>query len=687
VSVRDHRRAILDAVASAPSWPTIVAAIAAFDGPHGVDDTQLLDHAIHTVERAAVQLLVAAEAAGGLKLIIDAYAVPRLLRRRRHALDQDAFWRQRQQRLAQLADTIPDARTRVAIILMAVLYDSIVDDPGAALIRLLDRIAALGSRAYLAALPWPAGTVAQVLLSTGCCDGDSDALKRRLEVIVAGTEPADGAALAAWCEVVTGTLYDHGFPAGYADAVFEAFVIPALARAADGGHVAVAQCLDERVGQIYVKQAEGAGRFARIQELTAPPLHRAGQAARRASAEPPAVYRRPAPASPRVGFVLHAAGIAAHTVNVITFLRGLSALGARPIDPIVYVVAAGETDGSLARVLAGLATPLRVMPDRSCHPAQWLRAAAIADNVAAVVFISVPSYLAFAAGYGVAPVLAFWAMKYHGFASPGVDAYLSVGNFVDDWREVDGRRWRSCRAALPPLTDSTTAADGRQFRADHGIGDDRVVLACVGREEKLLDPGYLDALTLILAQCPEAVFVWTGRATRAAEVSAELERRGIGERCRHAGWLANTRVAAQALDIFADSFPFASGHTAYEAMAAGKPLVVLKTAEALESSAISSLVPLHDGRAGTRADQAAVRTMFTAVDGTSLLPCVETVDAYVALAVRLVRDADRRRQVGAACRAFTERFARDERTFAATTCRHLLDVIDEKAPPGSTVSF
>jgi glycosyltransferase involved in cell wall biosynthesis len=337
-----------------------------------------------------------------------------------------------------------------------------------------------------------------------------------------------------------------------------------------------------------------------------------------------------------------------------------------------------QRSDELSRVLADLGAPLSKPVNSSQHAVAWLRDVAAKDGLAALVFVSTTAYLAFAAGYGVAPVLVWWAMKYHGLKVPGIDAYLSAGNFFDDWRDIDGRRWRGCRAALPPLTDATTTADGRRFRAEHGLNDDHVVLACIGREEKLLNPDYIDALGTILEACPEARYIWSGRQARAAEVIGMMRRRGILDKCRFVGWLSNTKLAAQAMDIFADSFPFASGHTAFEAMAVGKPVVVLKTPEALETSSANSLVPVYDGVIGTPADRAAVRAIFTGHDGATLLPYVDTTAQYVDLATRLVRDPAHRFTVGAACRTYAERFARNEIAFAETTCRHLIAIVREK---------
>ena len=115
----------------------------------------------------------------------------------------------------------------------------------------------------------------------------------------------------------------------------------------------------------------------------------------------------------------------------------------------------------------------------------------------------------------------------------------------------------------------------------------QLVLACIGREEKMLNPAYIDALAQILAACPGATFVWTGRATRSHEVMEMMTHARKNHRCRFIGWLEDTKAAATLMDIFVDTFPFGSGFTAFEAMAAGKPVVALRTPETIETSAMS----------------------------------------------------------------------------------------------------
>jgi hypothetical protein len=201
-----------------------------------------------------------------------------------------------------------------------------------------------------------------------------------------------------------------------------------------------------------------------------------------------------------------------------------------------------------------------------------------------------------------------------------------------------------------------------------------VILGCLVRAEKLNNRDYARMLGRVMRAHPETVFVWTGRYAP-PEVQAMFEAEGIAARCRFVGWV-NIKLYAHVLDIKLDSFPFPSGITSAEVMAAGKPVVTLLTPAALENSLATAFVPLMDGRIGTREDRDAVRAMFASPDG-SLAPFVDTVEDYERLAGRLIGDAAFRARVGGACRAFVERFWRDEVRTARTTAEQILAIIAE----------
>jgi glycosyltransferase involved in cell wall biosynthesis len=673
-------RQALDTLAASPSWSAVADIARRCDaGPAGVGKS-LFQEAVNGVEAAARALLDPGDGRPAFKITAETCIAARFLAGRVHPLRHEHYWGTKQAQFAHLFSTSADVRARVGCMMALVVCDTILEQPAGALSRFFERIVVIGPDRFLAGLPMPIASAGHTLLLAGFFTQTHESFRRTLSALAQHIADSDVALRRSWVAVAVLFFRPPAAP-DMREVAFESFAVPMLEWSAanvDPATLDLVRDLDLWINGRYMRQQEGTERFKLIQGLIAPLFARIGAATRAAAGVKHAAHRH-APASPlRIAFVLQSMKRLAHAENLITFLRGLNGFRERAIEPRVYIPFVVDGSGPLKRALVELSTPLFTMPDLSRHPAIWLREMAARDGASAVVFVSVAAYLSFAAGLSIAPALVWWSMKYHGLEADGIDGYLTNGNFFDDWREIDGRRWRSCRAALPPLTGEAGAAERRAFRAQHGLSDEHVVLACIGREEKMLDPAYIDAIGRVLDACPDARFMWAGRSAESPDVSALLRQRGIRDKCRFVGWLSDTKVAAQAMDIYADSFPFASGHTAYEAMAAGKPVVVLKTPEAIESSTATAIVPLYDGAIGTVADQEFTRRLFTDADGASLWPYVDTADLYVELIIGLVRDPGRRARAGAACRACVERFARDEVKFAETTSRHLIEIVRER---------
>lgn len=674
---------IVAAVREAPTWPAAAKLIAAL--------TRRLDReppdsslgpAISVLEDAVVALLSPPSDRAGFHLDMTAFELPRLLAAWRVPPTKLAYWRaQHIQLSASPVQSESDAATANRLIAL-LLCETILKTPTEALATLIGRIDAMGPARFWSGLPNAAAVLTMAIRRAGCLTGDAALMRRALAPMTDIVRKSDTKTLAFWVLIILRALFVEGTPEAALDAMFELFVIPVLQRAADNLDQALldaTQVLDERINSDYVKQTESSARFERIQRSAAPLLEKIGRSARTltepASSEPTVSLS----ARPRVGFVLGTDSRLAHAENLVTLLRGIAATVASAIEPFVYIMAPTPPDSSMVRRIEAIGTPVRAPETGALHPVIWLARATKSDRVSTVVFVSSSAYVAFAAGYHAAAVVVWWTMKYHVKAVANVDGYLSPGTFFDTKIAVRNEQWRGCRAALPLLTDPAAGAEGLALRAKLGWTGDHTVLGCIGREEKLLDPEYMATIATILMRFPSARFMWTGRAARAGDVQRLIDRRGIGEQCAFIGWVKNTKAAVAAIDIYVDSFPFASGHTCYEAMAAGKAVVILRSPEALESSVLTNLIPAYEGAIGESHHQAEVRAIYTAENGECLLPAVATASDYAAMVGRLIDDLGLRRAVGQACQRFVERFARDEATFAATTCQHLLDLIREKA--------
>jgi len=609
---------------------------------------------------------------GGKSFNLDfgAFWLPPVLAHLRVAPAQRPYWEQNAQRFAAQVRTA-DAKTWSGQAFAMMVCTAMVSDCGSALRAFFAELIRGEPNVRLGALPIAPTQFSRFLHRCGWHG-------QGLEVLIAAAETAvaqpqaklEGGWMATLCSFF---LLGANFADEPMDAVYRRVLVPFLRRAADDPQLLwFASQVETFIYSSYLRRHEDEARFARIYGEIGPLLVRCGRARK---ATLPALEITGAN-PPRVGFVLDNPSSLAHTATLLTFLRGMRQLTSAPVEPVVLFCKFAGLPNTITPELQRLGVAFFAGDGSKDEDLVALKRICAREGIEAAVFVSSPLNMSVAAGLRLAPTVIWWSMKYHRFALPEIDGYMTAGAFFEDFRQIEGRTWRTSRTALPPLTAPSSAAEATALKRSLGLGEDIVVLGCIGRDEKLLGDGCLDAIAAVLRATERTVFVWTGRPdNRAPDVKRRLQELGVAERCKFLGWMKDTKVAAQLIDVYLDSFPFASGHTAFEAMAVDVPLVVLKTRAALESSVLTGFLPALEGRAGSAAEQASVRSIFTAQDGELLSPAVETVEAYVARAVRLVRDADFRRRAGEAGRRFVETFARDERKFAETTCRHIVEII------------
>ena len=171
-----------------------------------------------------------------------------------------------------------------------------------------------------------------------------------------------------------------------------------------------------------------------------------------------------------------------------------------------------------------------------------------------------------------------------------------------------------------PIADAPT-------RQALGFARSAIVLCCFNRGYKL-NPAVFDAWLTILAEVPDAV-LWLmthpGEDLLERNLRREMVRRGLDARRLqlaksrpNADYLALYRVA----DLFLDTWPYNAHTTASDALWAGCPVVTLR-GETFASRVAASLL---------------------AAVGLPELVC-DDIDAYVAKAIALARDAAARRRL------------------------------------------
>lgn len=369
---------------------------------------------------------------------------------------------------------------------------------------------------------------------------------------------------------------------------------------------------------------------------------------------------------PRVGFFMPTASLLAHSVNLRTFLEGIELLrdvrdksdplGLRaPIEPFVYTF--GDPDPAF--VEAYEAWPVRYCRGTTILGSwQNLRHRAISDDLDAMVFVSVAQGMAFATGMGVAPKHIWWAHKWHGLELPDLDGYIDACHpFHEGDIEIGGQLWRSTYTALPELMDASKTPAAQALRANMDVG---IVFGWMGRSEKLTAE-YIGAVIEILRAMPDSIYVYTGRQ-EPEWVAGAFARAGLIDRTAFLGWI-DTQLWAQVIDIYLDTFPFQSGHCAYQAMAAGKPVVWLHDAKTAEEQSASALIEATWEKGASE--------IFP------LRPYVSTAEDYVSVACQYAAaPTDTRLEAGVMWRQWLQRFMMDKHRMAASVSAAILDVID-----------
>jgi glycosyltransferase involved in cell wall biosynthesis len=307
-----------------------------------------------------------------------------------------------------------------------------------------------------------------------------------------------------------------------------------------------------------------------------------------------------------------------------------------------------------------------------------VRSFAVAEQIDAVVWVTDGPTAAFAFAVRLAPVQIFFSMKYHSFAAPEVDAYLTGGPAGQVFMTAEGREWRVAQTCYRDLFDSGRTGQAAKIRA--ALGSDRVILGCLGREQKIDSVPFLAAIAAVLRRTPNALFLWTGR-DHVTGIQSALEREGVAAQCRFIGWV-DTRVYAQVFDIFLDSFPFPCGVTALQAMAAAKPVVFFDSPEARETGVPLFVQPLIEGSAGTVDQQARARAILRPDGSPANFLMASDAGAYAGYAEALIADPTMRLRVGRALRDFVDAFLTDAEACGQSYERHIVDVIEAAAGSG-----
>jgi len=458
-------------------------------------------------------------------------------------------------------------------------------------------------------------------------------------------------------------------PAPWAKRMFDTVVVPWMLAAARGANFETALMLESIAYDEYVKRVESQAWFKETTSRWIPALAAASRAHAPPAAERHAAWR----AEPvrRVGFFVHNATMLAHIVVLIETLEAVREIGARNYQFTVFVGAGRNVEMEQALARCGVAVRYLLQPPARGHFNQIMALERMLreGNFAACFWISLVTMMAVAFARRIAPVQGWWAMKYHACDIAEIDAHLGMENAVTRKR-MEGIDWRVLGTASTRWFDAAKSEGARRLRAT--FPGDAIVAASIGRSEKLDSPDFLAVVSRLLKSNPRLVFLWTGKTQRPS-IQQHFEREGVADRARFVGWV-DTRLYAQAIDLFLDSFPFPCGFTLKEAMAAGKPAVMYRCPESLETGVPGAISPVVEGSSAVALEvREAMRHIFTRERAFDLYFCAASPEEYFEMAQRLIEDQALARAAGAANRRYIETFLSSPRDEA----KKFLDHMDE----------
>lgn len=453
-------------------------------------------------------------------------------------------------------------------------------------------------------------------------------------------------------------------------AVFEKLLLPLLALLLDRDEMDAAIGLESLIYEAYAKPTETEAHFAATMGRIEPLFTAAG---RRWRAKLPPPTQSLAPPY-RVGFFLHNASMLAHVEVLLNALKGYRRLDDQPFEPIVYVF--GGKSPQMEAAFAALNVRLVNLNERfpETERSHWarllrLRELIAEEGVQQLVWISLVAMMPLAFGLRIAPVQTWWAMKYRNFSQPDIDGYIT-GSALTPFGDVAGRRWRMTRLGVDDWYDAALEPEAARLRAALG---DRTVLMTLARTEKMIAVEYLEAMVRILQARPDAVFLWAGREENPRVVEA-LRDGGVLDQTRFIGWV-NTRLYVQVADVFLDTFPAPCGFTLFQAMAAGKPVVIYDSHEAAQTGLWNFLRPLVDGQEGRLEDRAELASIIGSASDPKIA-IARGLEDYVRYALRLIDGPARRHEAGAAARCFIDRYFSDPRDLGASMSEHVLALLE-----------
>jgi len=250
-----------------------------------------------------------------------------------------------------------------------------------------------------------------------------------------------------------------------------------------------------------------------------------------------------------------------------------------------------------------------------------LRRLLIENKVDVVFWINLPPHMFFCFSFGLAEKQ-IWFSQYlrSNISFKYLDNIMTLGGSGHTTEKFfNGRDW--------PIVPQVTYLEKMP-----------IVLFCPSRLEKLRQPSFLEAIRRIMLARPETFFKWTGESFD-PEVSQKLADWGLGDRNTYLPWMGLEELGReiQLSDIITVTFPLGFDTVELTAADKHKPMVTMHDQSSLYWGELFEKALAKDPvLAGICLDET----------GKSILAVNNTVDDYVADAIRLIQDPRLRNSYG-----------------------------------------
>jgi len=358
---------------------------------------------------------------------------------------------------------------------------------------------------------------------------------------------------------------------------------------------------------------------------------------------------------PIVGFFFHNASMLAHIEQIYGYLSTAGANGFNDFTPILFCLGGRHSkfEESFTNIgvkivyldVDGTKRPIRSLENRF----QYMRNKCQELQVDKMVWGCLALNMPFVYSMRLANEQIWWSQKWQNLSFREIDKYI-YSERMQDRQQMHGQEWLCAWFQKKKWLADIPVFDIMAIRAEfHG----KVILGSIARVEKISDPRYLKTLCKILKQNDNVIYLWAGREPEPL-VADYFKSEGVYNKTKFVGWV-NTDTYARVLDIMLDTFPAGNGVTAIKTMAAGKPIVMLKSSEAIKTWDIligTSGVGISDRNEFVERTKQIFSVGPEQTD--ELYTCAKTIEQYIALANKLIADPVLRSQVGDAFKKYVD---------------------------------